>query len=117
MYATHVGTMRLEVLITNDDGEDEEHRLSIKDVHFCPWMNTNLLSLGTLVINGLSFGASNKRLRVQDNDGDVIMEGALVNTLFKLRLSDSDDSKAKDVAKAMMASNPSNKKATAKYWH
>lgn len=34
------------------------------------------------------------------------MEGLLVDTLFKLRLSQSDDIKAKHVAKAMTAKEP-----------
>ncbi len=80
-------------------------------------MNTNLISLGTLVQNGLSFGASKKRLTVMDNDDDIIMEGALVNTLFKLRLSKSDNFKAKTVAKAIIAKNLPYKKASAKYWY
>ena len=118
VYATHRGTIQLDTLITNDDGNDEECRLSIKDVHFCPEMNTNLLSLGTLVRNGLSFGAAKKRLTVTDDDDDTIMEGALINTLFKLRLSDAEDVKAKDVARhvAMTAKRP-HKKASAKFWH
>lgn len=45
------------------------------------------------------------------------MEGALVNILFKLRLSESDDSKAKQVAKAITAKESPRKKASAKYWH
>ena len=117
LYATHIGKIKLDIIITNQYGEDEECRLTIKDVYYCPEMNTNLISLGTLVRNGLSFGASKKRLTVTDDDGDVIMEGALVNTLFKLRLSAVADSKARDVAKAMVAGNPAVRRETAKYWH
>ena len=43
---------------------------------------------------------------VTDDKGDIIMEGLLVDTLFKLRLSQSDDIKAKYVAKAMTAMEP-----------
>lgn len=81
-----------------------------KDVYYCHEMNTNLISLVTLVRNGLSFGASKKRLTVTDDDGDTIMEGALVDTSFKLRLSNSDDSKARTVAK-----DPTSQRASAKY--
>ena len=117
LYATHVGRIKLDILITNDDGDDEECSLAMKDVHYCPDMNTNLISLGTLVRNGLSFGASKKRLTVTDDDGDTIMEGALVDTLFKLRLTKVDDSKARTVAKALVAKNPTIQRAPAKYWH
>ena len=112
LYATHIGKIKLDILIGN-----EECSLTIKDVYYCHEMNTNLISLGTLVRNGLSFGASNKRLTVTDDDGDAIMEGALVDTLFKLRLSKSDDSKAKTVAKALVAKNSSIQRAPARYWH
>lgn len=117
VYATHIGRIRLDILVTSAAGEDEECGLTIRNVYYCPEMNTNLLSLGTLVRNGLSFGATNSRLKVTDSDGDTVMEGALVNTLFKLRLSESDDSKAREVAKAMTAKGSPNKKASAKYWH
>ena len=116
LYATHIGKIKLDILITNQIGDDEECSLTIKDVYYCHEMNTNLISLGTLVRNGLSFGASKKRLTVTDDEGDPIMEGALVDTLSKLRLSNSDDSKARTVAEAMTAKE-STKKASARYWH
>ena len=112
VYITHIEIIKLNILIG-----DEECRLSIRDVYYYSEMNTNLLSLRTLVSNGLSFEASKKRLIVTNDERDTIMKGELVNTLFKLRLSDSDDSKAKDIIKAMTAKNPSHKKATAQYWH
>lgn len=115
LYATHIGKIKLDILITNQSGDDEECSLTIKDVYYCHVMNTNLISLGILVRNGLSFGASKKRLTVTDDDGDTIMEGALVDMLFKLRLSDSDDSKARTGAKAYMAKDPTSQRASAKY--
>ena len=78
-------------------------------------MNTNLISLGTLVSNGLSFGVFKKRLTVIDDDGDTIMEGALLNTLFKLRLSKSNDSRARKVAKAIITKNSPVQRASAQY--
>ena len=116
MYATHRGTIQLDTLITNDDGNDEECRLSIKDIHFCPEMNTNLLSLDTLIRNELSFGAVKKRLTVTNDDNDTIMEDALINTLFKLRLSDAEDMKAKDVTRHVtITTKRPHKKASAKF--
>ena len=116
MYTTHRKTIQLNTLITNDDGNDEECRLFIKDVHFCSEMNTNLLSLDTLVRNELSFDAAKKRLIVTDDDDDIIMEGALINTLFKLRLSDAENVKAKDVTRHVaMTAKRSHKKASVKF--
>lgn len=65
VYVTHIGLIKLDILIINDKSHDEEVSLTIKDVYFCSEMNTNLLSLGIFVLvrNGLSFGASKKRLR------------------------------------------------------
>lgn len=63
VYVTHIGLIKLDVLIINDKGHDEEVSLTIKDIYFCPEMNTNLLLLGIFVRNGLSFGASKKRLQ------------------------------------------------------
>ena len=117
LYATHIGKIKLDILVTNDDGNDEECSLTIKDVYYCHEMSTNLISLGTLVRNGLSFGASKKRLTVTDDDGDTIMEGALIDTLFKLRLTDSDDSKARIMAKALVAKKSTDRRAPAKFWH
>ena len=53
IYATHVGCVRLDILIGFEKCE-----LTIKVVYYCAEMNTNLLSLETLVRNGLSFGVS-----------------------------------------------------------
>ena len=68
VYAAHIGLIKLDVLTTDDEGHDEEVSLTIKDVYFCLEMNTNLLSSGTFVRTGLSFGASKKRLQVTDDE-------------------------------------------------
>ena len=66
-----------------------------KDVYFCPEMSTNLLSLGTLVRNGLSFSTSKDRLTVTD-DNDTILEGALVNRALKIAKAMTAKVTAKD---------------------
>ena len=80
-------------------------------------MNTNLLSLGTFIRNRLSFRASKGRLTITDDENDTIMEGVLVTIVFKLRLSEFDDSRAREIAKAMSAKTLPHKKVTAKEWH
>ena len=118
VYATHRETIQLNTLIINDDGNDEECRLSIKNVHFCSEMNINLLSLDTLIRNELSFDAVKKRLTVTNDDNDIIIEGVLINTLFKLRLSDAENVKVKDIIRYVtMTTKRSHKKVSVKFWH
>ena len=117
LYATYIGKIKLDILVTNEDGNDEECSLTIKDVYYCYKISINLISLGTLVRNGLFFGASKKRLTVSDDDGDTIMEGVLVDTLFKLRLSDSNDFKVRIMAKVLVAKKSTDRRAPAKFWH
>ena len=99
MYTTHREIIQLNTLITNNDGNDEEYRLFIKDVHFYSEMNINLLSLNTLIHNELSFDAVKKRLIVTNDDNDIIMKDVLINTLFKLRLSDAENVKTKNMTR------------------
>ena len=90
----------MNILINN-----EEYSLTIKDVYYYYKINTNLIFLETLIRNRLFFKVFNKRLIVIDDNRDAIIKGALVDTLFKLRLSKSDNSKAKTVIKALVAKN------------
>ena len=117
LYTTHIGKIKLDILITNKDGNDKECSLTIKDVYYCHKISINLISLGTLVRNRLSFRASKKRLTINNDDRDIIMENTLVDTLFKLRLSDSDDSKTRIMAKALVAKKSTDRRAPAKFWH
>ena len=110
-----MGKIKLDTLTTNKNSQDKEYSLIIKDVYYCYKMNTNLISLRTLIRNSLSFRASKKRLTVTNNDEDVIMKDALGNTLFKLRLTDSDNSKTRKVAKAIIVKNTSLQRASAQY--
>ena len=45
------------------------------------------------------------------------MEGVLVDTLFKLRLNDSDDSKIRIIVKALVAKKLTDWRALAKFWY
>ena len=73
----------------------------IRTAHILPEDDYQSPGLGTFVRNRLSFRTSKDRLTVTDDDNNTILEGALVNKLFKLRLSKSDDSRAREIAKAM----------------
>ena len=116
MYTTHREIIQLNILITNDDGNDEEYRLFIKDVHFCSEMNINLLSLDILIRNELFFDAVKKRLIVINDDNNIIMKGALINTLFKLRLSDAENVKIKNITRHVtITTKRSHKKISVKF--
>ena len=117
LYTTHISKIKLDILVINKDSNDEKYSLTIKNVYYCYEISTNLISLGTLVRNGLSFGAFKKRLTVSNDDRDIIMEGVLVDILFKLRLSDSDDSKARIMVKALITKKSIDRRAPAKFWH
>ena len=81
-------------------------------------MNINLLSLDILVRNELFFGAVKKRLTVTNDDDDIIIKDTLINTLFKLRLSDAENMKVKDVTRhVVMTAKRSHKKVSVKFWH
>ena len=45
------------------------------------------------------------------------MEGALVDTLFKLRLSNSNDSKVRIMVKALVVKKSIDRRASAKFWY
>ena len=62
-------------------------------------MNINLLSLDILIRNELFFDIIKKRLIVTNDDDNTIMKDALINTLFKLRLSDAENVKVKDMTR------------------
>ena len=116
VYITHRETIQLNILIINDDNNDEECRLFIKNIHFCSEMNINLLSLNILIRNELSFDAVKKRLIVINDDNNIIMKGALINTLFKLRLSDAENVKIKNMTRHVtMTTKRSYKKASVKF--
>ena len=116
VYVTHRGIIQLNTLIINDDDNDEECRLFIKNVYFCSEMNINLLSLNTLICNELFFNAVKKQLIVTNDDNNIIMKGALINTLFKLRLSDAENMKIKNITRHMtITAKRSYKKTSVKF--
>ena len=79
-------------------------------------MNINLLSLDILIRNKLSFDAVKKRLTVTNDDNNIIIKGALINTLFKLRLSDAENVKIKNMTRYVtMTAKRSHKKILVKF--
>ena len=116
VYITHREIIQLNTLIINDDDNDEEYRLFIKDIYFCSEMKINLLSLDILIRNELFFDAVKKRLIVTNDDNNIIIKDALINTLFKLRLSDAENIKIKNVTRHVtITAKRSHKKVSVKF--
>ena len=79
-------------------------------------MNINLLCLDILIRNELFFDAVKKRLIVINDDNDIIIKGALINTLFKLRLSDTENMKVKNITRyIIITTKRSHKKISVKF--
>ena len=79
--------------------------------NYCPEIDTNLLSLGTLEAKGLHWGATNGLLEVKDQDGDVVMQATRVNQVYPLN-QPAEDYNMSPKAYA------TNKKAVSKeVWH
>ena len=107
VHATQVGVTHLDKPVTIDAGEDGICGLTMKVVYFGPetkydrspvlgkrWSQSTLFQ---------SFRTSKDRFVVTGDDNDTIMEAALVNKVFKLSLSESDNSRAREIAIAMSA--------------
>ena len=117
LYIIHIDKIKLDILITNKDSNNKEYSLTIKDVYYCYKINTNLISLGTLVRNKLFFRAFKKRLTINNDNKDTIIKDILVNTLFKLRLNDSNNSKVRIMIKVLIIKKLTDRRALAKFWY
>ena len=117
MEATAIGQGQLEILIENDEGEDDLCLLTLHTLYYVDGLSTNLLSLGTFQRNGLTYTGKGDRLRVYDDDDDTILEGEMVDTLCKLRLTSFEAAMAKEIAKAMVTKTANHRKASAMEWH
>ena len=81
-------------------------------------MNINLLSLNILIHNELFFDAVKKRLIVTNDDNNIIMKDTLINTLFKLRLSDAENIKIKNMTRYVTITiKRFHKKISVKFWY
>ncbi|KAF6230390.1 hypothetical protein HO133_004732 [Letharia lupina] len=102
LEVTAVGNALLKTLIENDDGEDEECMLTLANVHYVEGLSINLLSLGTFQRNSLTYIGKGNRLRVYDDNNDTVLEGELIDTLCKLRLTLFKATIAKEIAMAAL---------------
>ena len=73
------GTVAIEVSI---DGTPSY--IHLKNVHYCPELDSNLLSLGVLEAKGFEFQAKNGFLNVKDTDGDIVLQSQRDGTVYPL---------------------------------
>ena len=102
LYTTHINKIKLNIFIINNDNNNKKYSLIIKNVYYYYKISTNLIFLKTLIRNGLSFKVFKKRLIITNNNKDTIIKGVLINTLFKLYLSDFNNFKIRIIIKALI---------------
>jgi transposase InsO family protein len=105
VQASGVGTATLNLLVNG-----EVIRTDLHNVYYCPELDSNLISLGTLEKNGCSFAGSKGGLRVFNPNSETALEADRVGTLYVAKLA-SEDRKGR--TKGMRA----NKAATMNLWH
>ena len=81
ILASGVGKVALNLLV---DGADI--RTILHDVYYCPELESNLISLGTLEKNGCSYTARNGFLQVFRSNMETALEAKRVGTLYVARL-------------------------------
>lgn len=73
------GTIALETLI---DGKNSY--VHLRNVHYCPELDSNLLSLGVLEKKGFKFVGKQGLLSVIDNQGDTVLQAKRKGTIYPL---------------------------------
>jgi hypothetical protein len=58
--------------------------ITISDVHYCPELDTNLISLGVLERKGNSFSGKNDRLEVFNKKGELVLESKRKDNVYVL---------------------------------
>ena len=73
------GTIALATSVNGNDSFIHLH-----NVHYCPEIDTNLLSLGALEAKRLRFSAENSMLEVRDFDGKTVFQAKRRNNVYPL---------------------------------
>lgn len=73
------GTIALATLVNRNHSFIHLHNM-----HCCPEIDTNLLSLGALEAKGLQISAKNMLLEVQDPNGNVVLQARRHNNVYPL---------------------------------
>ena len=106
ILASGVGKVALNLLI---DGADIHTVLY--DVYYCPELESNLISLGTLEQNGCSYTARNGLLQVFRSNMETALEATRVGTLYVARLGTQASSNTASESRITC------KAATMDLWH
>ena len=77
--AKRSGTIALETMI---DGKSSY--VHLRNVHYCPELDSNLLSLGVLEKNGFKFVGKQRFLSVIDHQGDMVLQAKRRGTVYPL---------------------------------
>ena len=108
-----MGNTLLKIFIKNNDGEDKEYILILANVYYIKGLFINLLSLDTFQRNDLTYIEKRNRLRVYDDNNDIILKGELIDTLYKLKLILFKAVMAKEIAMAAVIKKANYRKAIA----
>jgi transposase InsO family protein len=100
VQASGVGTAILNLLVNG-----ENVRTNLRNVYYCPELDSNLISLGTLEKKGCTFTAGKGLLRVSNPDSETALEANRVGTLYVANLASTE------------GPIKANKAATMNLWH
>ena len=79
LYTQGAGTIAIEVIVNGVC-----NLVHIHNVHYCPEMDSNLLSLGTLTAKGLEFHTSKGTLNVTDSVGETVLQSKCKGKVYPL---------------------------------
>lgn len=96
VIASGVGTAVLNLLVNG-----ESVRTDLHNVYYCPELDSNLISLGTLEKKGCSFTASKGQLRVLHPNSETALEANRVGTLYVANLASENRTEVMKVHKTV----------------
>src|SRR2546423_2200346 len=82
VQASGVGTAILNLLVNG-----ENVRTNLRNVYYCPELDSNLISLGTLEKKGCTFTAGKGLLRVSNPDSGTAPQAKRISTLYSANLT------------------------------
>ncbi len=102
------GTIALETLL-----DDKSAYVHLHNVHYCPELDSNLLSLGILENKGFQFVGKQGFLYIIDNEGDKVLQAKREGTLYPLVQSVVDQ----DTTLSSYPIYKTSKPVTQEKWH
>ena len=117
LEATIVGNILLKTFIKNNNGENKEYMLILINVYYIEDLFINLLSLNTFQYNDLTYTEKGNRLKVYNDNNNIILKGELIDTLYKLRLISFKAIITKEIAITAIIKKANHRKITAIKWY